>query len=82
MQYELTLHAKKRMRERSISESLIKEALDFPTKVSFNSQGVELFKKMYFVKGKQRLVILAGKFIGKKFKIFTVIETSKVSKYL
>lgn len=82
MKYQLTVHARTRMKERVISEHLVQQTLDMPTKISADSQGNKLYKKLYFLKGKQRLLLLAGKLSGKKFKIFTVIETSKISKYL
>ena len=82
MDFKLTLHAQKRIRERDISESLISQAIYNPTKISTDSEGVILIKKLYFYKNKNRLLIVAGKKLGSLFLVFTVIDTSKVTKYL
>jgi hypothetical protein len=47
MRYELTFHARKRMKERVISEKLIQDALRLPTKVSVDQDGTWLYKKTY-----------------------------------
>ena len=70
------------MRERSISEGLIVEALKFPTKISSDKQGRQLVKKLYIRRRSQRLLLIAVETKGEVSKIITVIETSKVRKYL
>lgn len=82
MDYELTKHAKLRLKERLIRESLISEALKKPDRISKDQQGVLLYKKLYRRANKLKLLIIAGKFTQGTFKIFTIIETSKVQKHL
>ncbi len=82
MEYELTKHARLRLLERKISKSMLKEALENPTKIGYDSYGNTLFKKLYVKSGKQRLLLVAGRKFKNKLKIFTIIETSKTSKYL
>ena len=82
MDYKLTAHARQRMRERNISIELIEKAISNPTKISVDNKGVLVLKKTVLIKDKQRLLIIAGEIIENKFKIFTVIDTSKIKKYL
>jgi len=78
----LTSHARKRMRERAISETLISEALQEPTKTERDARGRVLFKKMYARRGKKRLLLLAAEREGDGWCIVTVIDTTKIKKYL
>ena len=82
MEYVFTAHAWRRMQERSITESSIQAALEHPTSVT-EAEGRLLFKKLYR-KGKgERVLLVVGEMItGDKIKITTVIDTSKVKKYL
>ncbi len=84
MDYILTAHAKQRIKERIISMELIDEALRNPTAVLYDTNDKErvLIKKLYKKKGKPRLVLIAGIYRGSTLKILTIIETSKVKKYL
>ena len=71
------------MRERSISKRLIIDALEFPTRISSNRQGRQLVKKLYTDKKKtRRLLLVVVEITDNIVKIITVIDTSKVGKYL
>ena len=82
MEYLLTPHAKARLAERSIPEKLIGEALWNPTAVSYNGHGRMLIKKLYRKRRRERLLLIAGEMMNSTLKIITVIDTSKVKKYL
>ncbi|OGF70479.1 hypothetical protein A3B05_00140 [Candidatus Giovannonibacteria bacterium RIFCSPLOWO2_01_FULL_43_160] len=82
MSYELTKHARERMEERTISKELIEEALRNPTKVWYDEDGRILIKKLYKKKDKERLLLIIGEKANGKLKIITIIETSKIKKYL
>ncbi|MBU4298647.1 DUF4258 domain-containing protein [Patescibacteria group bacterium] len=80
--YIIKPHAQKRMTERSIPEKLIKESLRNPTKILYDTQNRLLIKKLYKKHGKERLLLIVGEMINNKLEIITVIDTSKVQKYL
>jgi len=82
VKYVVTPHARKRMKERNIAEKDVIEALMLPTKVLSNEKQRMLFKKIYKKEGKERLLLIAGEQKGNIFEIITVIETSKIKKYL
>lgn len=82
VEYILSSHAKERMAERSITEKLIREAMASPTKILHDSRKRILIKKLYGMKGKERLLLIAGEMTGEKLKIITVIDTTKIKKYL
>ena len=82
MDYILTPHAKQRMVERLIPDKLIAATLRNPTKVLYDSRGRLLFKKLYQKKGQTRLLLIAGIKTGNSLRIVTVIDTSKLRKYL
>lgn len=82
MKYFLTHHASERMKERSISKKLIDLAFANPTKVLYDDNDGVLIKKLCKRKGVDRLLIIAGKVEKGDIKIITVIETSKINKYL
>ena len=65
-----------------ISIELIEEALAYPDKVSYDGKGRMLIKKLYERNGGKRLLIIAGEQEGDTFVIVTVIDTSKIKKYL
>ncbi len=71
-----------RMRERKITERIIKDVLDNPTKIEYDTKGRVLFKKLYQNKGKERLVLIVGERRGNLTEIITIIDTTKVKKYL
>lgn len=81
-EYIIKPHARKRMKERSIPESLIKEALQEPTKILYDERNRLLFKKLYTKGRKERLLLVAVEVKETKLEIITVIDTSKVEKYL
>ena len=71
------------MRERNISRRLIEESLDDPTDIGTDGEGKVLIKKRYQRLGKVRLLLIVGEFMqGDIFKVITIIETSKIDKYL
>ncbi len=82
MRYFFTRHALERMKERSISKRLIGIAFANPTKVLYDDSDRVLIKKLYKKSGTDRLLMIAGKLEKGGFKIITVIETSKIRKYL
>lgn len=82
MEYTLSTHARERVAERSIPKRLIDEALQEPTKVSYDASGRMLIKKLYRKRRSERLLLIAGEVTGEILKIITVIDTSKVRKYL
>ena len=69
------------MIERSISERVVNDAIENPTKVLYDD-GRVLFKKLYKNKGIDRLLLIAGEPRKDILEIITVIETSKIKKYL
>ena len=82
MDFILTGHARKRMSERNIPEHLIAAALRNPTKRLYDSNGRLLIKRLYRKNGKDRLLLIAGEMEKNILRIITVIDTSKVKKYL
>ncbi len=83
MKYEFLSHARRRMAERSISRKLVVDALNFPTKIASDKRGRRLVKKLYTDKKKvRRLLLVAVEITRNIVKIITVIDTSKISKYL
>ncbi len=82
MDYELTNHARERIEERLISKKLVGEALRNPTKVLYDEDGRILIKKLYIKRGRERLLLIIGDRTDGKLRIITIIETSKVKKYL
>lgn len=70
------------MRERDISEKVLKDALDNPSKVGYDQKGRILIKKLYRRNGKERLLLIVGEFVADILEIITIIDTSKVKKYL
>jgi len=71
-----------RMRERKITERIIKDALDNPTKIEYDTKRRVLFKKLYHSNGKERLLLIVGERRGDVTEIITIIDTTKVKKYL
>lgn len=82
MKYLIKPHAVGRMRERSISERLVDDIIANPTKVLYDNNGRILFKKLYKNKGVDRLLLIVGEPKKDTLEIITVIETSKIKKYL
>ncbi|OGF73725.1 hypothetical protein A2W57_03660 [Candidatus Giovannonibacteria bacterium RIFCSPHIGHO2_02_43_16] len=70
------------MAERSISTSAIVDALRNPTRVLYDVDNRLLFKKLYKNKDKERLLLIVAEMEKEIFKVITVIDTSKVKKYL
>lgn len=82
MDYYLTKHAKLRMAERSVSAQLLNDALHNPTEVLYDNGGRMLYKYMYTIENVKRLLMVVAIKEKDKVKIITVIDTSKVRKYL
>ena len=80
--FRLTSHARKRMAERSISEALINDSLKNPTKIEQDEQQRILIKKIYEKRGKKRLLLLALEREHIGLCVVTVIDTTKIKKYL
>ncbi len=70
------------MQERSISVALIEEALVNPTKILYDARGRLMFKKLYKKRHIPRLLIVIGEKVKDTLRVITVIETSKIKKYL
>ncbi|MBI3495611.1 DUF4258 domain-containing protein [Candidatus Berkelbacteria bacterium] len=49
--YSITKHARERMVERSIPQTLLEQTLQEPTKILYDKDGRLLFKKLYLSKG-------------------------------
>lgn len=81
--YVLSKHARERMKERGLSEELVRSALQKPTTVGYDRNGHVLVKKRYARGRRDRLLLVAGVFLSDgTFKILTVIgyiESQKVS---
>lgn len=82
MKVVFTRHARERMKERLISREDVVEALENPTKVGYDKDGKILVKKTYQKEGKERLLLIVGRISRETFKIITIIDSSKVKKYL
>ena len=82
MRYVIKPHARKRMRERLISEAVVADALKNPTKVGYDTKGRLLIKKLYTRGDKERLLLIAGELIANTLKIITMIETYKIKRNL
>jgi len=80
--YFLTPHAWERMKERAISRKLIDLALQEPTEVMYDEKGRILLKKLYVKNNKERLLLIVGEMVDGRLEIITIIDTSKVRKYL
>jgi len=70
------------MTERFIPERIIANAITNPTSILYNDNDRLLIKKLYRKRNKERLLLIAGEMIEDKLKIITVIDTSKINKYL
>ena len=82
MKYIIKLHARIRMRERLIPWKLVDDAIANPTKVLYDEDSRILFKKLYKKNQTVRLLLVAGEQKGNLLEIITVIDTSKIKKYL
>jgi hypothetical protein len=70
------------MVERGIPEALIIEALYAPTKIARDTGRRLLIKKLYRKRGKERLLLLAVELENEVLCVVTIIDTTKVEKYL
>ncbi len=70
------------MKERSIQQSLLEGTLANPTKVLYDARGRLMFKKLYKKRHTTRLLIVVGEKVKDTLRVITVIETSKIKKYL
>ena len=82
MQFVLTGHARKRMRERNLTRAMLAAALRNPLRVTHERGGKLLVVAPQYRNGRERALLIAGTMDGITLRIFTVIETTKVQKYL
>ena len=78
MQSEYSFHARQRMNERGITEEEVENAIAFPDKVSHDKDTTVALKLR---DNGHLLIVVFTETINTK-KIITVIDTSKVEKYL
>lgn len=86
MTVKFTEHARNRMKERGISEKIARATLLSPDKVEQSSTVSTRFliKKIYFHADHRRdhLLILICEEERNATKVITIIDTSKISKYI
>ncbi|MBI2263148.1 DUF4258 domain-containing protein [Candidatus Berkelbacteria bacterium] len=82
MRYILSTHARARLLEREISEEIVRRVLQNPTEISYDNKGRLLIKGLYQGENKPRLLLLAAELKEDHLKIITIIDTSKIKKYL
>lgn len=82
MKYVFTGHALRRMRERAITRRRVVEVLQGSAHMLYDERGRFLVKSVYKRQGKARLLLIVGEHTPRVCTIITVIETSKVKKYL
>lgn len=85
MKIKFSVHALTRIKERFILKEVIKEAIKEPDKIVKSSRLISryLIKKIYFNQklNKDHLLMIIGEKEDNVFKIITIIDTSKISKY-
>lgn len=79
---KVTKHAKGRMSERGILVKHVEEVIANPDRVGKDKKGNLLYKKRYHRSGKDRVLIVVCVKEGVGHRILTVIESTKVKKYL
>ena len=57
-------------------------AIANPTRIGYDQKGRMLIKKLYRKNGKARLLLIVGEEKDDILEIITIIDTSKVKKYL
>mgnify|MGYP001616036772 CR=1 FL=1 len=82
MQFVLTAHARQRMRERKLTRVMLEVALSKPVRTTRENSGKLFIIALHYRNGRERALLIAGVMEGTVLKIFTVIETTKVQKYL
>lgn len=82
MKFVIKPHALEKMGRRSIPKWLVAEALSRPTKIMYDREGRLMFKKLYTKNNEERLLLVVVEIIRRRLEVITVIETSKVRKYL
>ena len=82
MHYVLSDHAQLRMTRRKISKQLITDAIEHPTKISYDVRGRLLMVYRYQKGNKFRLLLISEVYRDTIFRVITVIDTTKVKKYL
>jgi len=85
MQIVFSQHALERMRERGISQELVKRAIRFPDKIEKSSVSPSRFlvKRLYFNEKlkKDHLLLIILETKRELTEVVTIIDTSKISKY-
>lgn len=83
MEITFSLHAKKRMRERGISEAKVVSAISDPDQVAadktFTARVVA--KKIITISRRQYLLLVVYEIHSSVIRVVTVITTSKIAKY-
>ncbi len=86
MRIILTDHARQRAEERWITVREIESVIKFPDRIARDRRNPELvlFKKVYYHKKlkKRHLLILICDLGADLIRVITIIDTSKVTKYL
>lgn len=86
MQIRFSFHALERIKERSIKKSDVEKFIKFPDKIEISNINANrlLFKKIYFNQKhkKDHLLMLICEKENGILKIITIIDTSKISKYI
>jgi len=79
-------HALKRMKERGIKQEDVEKFIRNPDKIEISkiNRNRFLIKKIYYNKiyRKDHLIMIIGEREDNSFKIITIIDTSKISKYI
>lgn len=70
------------MAERAMPRALLEAALRDPTKIEYDDTERMLIKKLYRKRDRQRLLLVVAERQSRYLIIITVIDTSKVKKYL
>lgn len=82
---EFSSHALARMKERAITQKLVKEAIKNPDRIERSSVHPVRFliKKLYFNQKLQteHLLMIISEVKPNLIKVITIIDTSKISKY-
>jgi len=84
LQITFSNHALQRMQERSISESIVYDIIYDPQKLEQSQKNQQRFiaKKVYYNKKFAKNHLLVYEIENSMIKVITIIDTSKIQKYL
>lgn len=86
MNIRFTKHARERMAERGITEDRVEQAIKVPDKIgrSVLNHARFLIKKVYFNEtlAKKHLLMIIYEEKGNEVYVITLVDTSKIEKYL